>query len=724
MIARSRRALATVAASLVLLAVPAIAGANPGTGPELIRRSGQFVILHADGRDGSATRQPMLVNGLEQTPLKAPDDVWIEPGSHVRLEGTMQNGTLVLRDTLTAVNQLAPARLAAGTAQAPSTETTAVVQFYLSDQTSSGLPTSADATMTTDPKSLRAYYLEQTYGDIAFQTTVFAPVQLTTYAKPVAPADCTDSIDDWAAAAMALNPTLDPSQYKHFVFVFPALASNVCGWSGIAEVGGSHVWINGSFTVPVIAHELGHNLGITHAAGLSCTSSGVPVPMGSTCIVDRAHYGLPQYADPFDAMGNRPVLRQMNMPHKLALGVLPPSAVQTVGTAGTYHLAPMETLTGSVELLRIPKPDGGTYSVEYRQPIGVFDSQAGPAVTGVLIHTESPDINDVFYRGDSDTALIDMHPVGVASATQWENAAMGPGETFTDAVRGIVITSLAQDAGGATLAITLPADTEPPGRPARLSAVVSGTTVALQWLAATDDRAVASYAVSRDGTPLGTTAGLAFTDPAATPGATVTYAVSAVDAAGNVGPAATVSAAIADTVAPSAPLNVTATLGRDGQVHVAWGASTDNRGVTSYRVLRNGTGVIQANVTSFVDTSPRPGTGATVTYSVVAFDLVGNASPPGTAKPLRSALLRALGASHLKAARVRSHKRKVVRVKGTLSDVEATCRIRLGKGRWRTCKAKTSGAFAVDLPVNGASQVTISLRDALGRTRLQTLRAR
>ena len=122
--------------------------------------------------------------------------------------------------------------------------------------------------------------------------------------------------------------------------------------------------------------------------------------------------------------------------------------------------------------------------------------------------------------------------------------------------------------------------------------------------------------------------------------------MAAVDTTGNVGPAAAVSATIPDTVAPSAPAPVTATLSKDGQVHISWGASADNRGVTSYRVLRNGTGVVQANVTSYVDKTPRPGSGATVTYSVVAFDLVGNASPPGRAKPLRAALLRKLGVSH------------------------------------------------------------------------------
>ena len=177
--------------------------------------------------------------------------------------------------------------------------------------------------------------------------------------------------DFYTWAAQAENATgMNDSAFKHWVFVFPDVPA--CGWSGLAEIGGPHVWINGDFEVPVIAHELGHNLGISHAGGLSCTASGVAAPMGDACTIDRTHYQLPQYADPFDAMGNWPVLRQMNMEHKLALGLLPASAVQTVVASGTYQLAPMETLGPSVELLRLPKPGGGSYFVEYRWPIGVL----------------------------------------------------------------------------------------------------------------------------------------------------------------------------------------------------------------------------------------------------------------------------------------------------------------------------------------------------------------
>jgi hypothetical protein len=717
---KSRVALAAGLASLVvLLVIPSIAGANPGTGPDLVRRSGQFTILHADMLDGSSTREPMLVDGDRQTPVHAPGDVWIEPGSRVRLEGTMQNGALVLADNLTAVSELAPARLAGGLGQAPSTETTAVVQFYFAGQTT-GLPTDPADTMTTNVKSLQAYYLEQTYDQITFQTTVFAPVTLSV--PP--PSSCPNSVlEDWAAKAEAAQaPGFDQAHYKHLVYVFPATPA--CGWSGIAYMPGRHVWINGSFTVPVIAHELGHNLGVAHAGGLTCTSSGALVPMGDACSIDRTHYALPQYADPFDAMGNQPVLRQMSMQHKLALGLLPATAVTTVSDSGTYQLTPMEEKpAGSTQLLRVPKPAGGSYFVEYRQPLGVFAGQAGsPTAIGVLIRTESPDLSspNPGIQGDSDTALVDMHPTAGNPANQWWNAAMNAGEVFDDPLRGIVIQSVAQDAAGATLLITMPLDTVPPGSPGRLSAVLSGTTVALQWMAASDDREVASYVVARDGAALGTTGALTFTDGGAPGGATVLYTVSAVDVAGNVGPAASVSVAIPDTVAPGAPANVTARVTRDGTVHVAWGAATDNRGVTSYRILRNGTGVGQVAATSFVDKTPRPGNGATVTYSVVAFDLVGNAGPPGAARPLRAALLRKLGVSHVKVVRVK----RTVRVKGTLSDAKATCRLHIGKGAWRPCKAKASGAFSVVLPAGGTKPVTLSLRDSLGRRKLLTLRVR
>jgi hypothetical protein len=204
----------------------------------------------------------------------------------------------------------------------------------------------------------------------------------------------------------------------------------------------------------------------------------------------------------------------------------------------------------------------------------------------------------------------------------------------------------------------------------------------------------------------------------------VAYAVAAVDTAGNVGSAATVSVTIPDTERPSVPPNVTARLTKAGQVHLAWGAATDNSSVAGYRILRGGSEIITANGNAYVDMAPKAGNGPTVTYSVIALDLAGNASFPGEAKPLRAALLRKLGVSHVKVSRVKTGNRTRLRVRGTVSDAKARCRLRVGKGSWRACKAKANGAFDISLPAKGTTPVTLSLRDALGRVKLQTLRVR
>ena len=50
---------------------------------------------------------------------------------------------------------------------------------------------------------------------------------------------------------------------------------------------------------------------------------------------------------------------------------------------------------------------------------------------------------------------------------------------------------------------------------------------------------------------------------------------------------------------------------------------------------------------------------------------------------------------------VESGTRTLVRVKGRVSDAKARCRLRIGKGAWRACKAKASGAFTVNLRREG-----------------------
>ncbi len=79
-------------------------------------------------------------------------------------------------------------------------------------------------------------------------------------------------------------------------------------------------------------------------------------------------------------------------------------------------------------------------------------------------------------------------------------------------------------------------DTQPPTAPAQLRGSAQGTTVQLQWNAATDNTGVASYDVFRDNAQVGNTPSLAFTDSGLAPNTAYDYAVAARDGQGNVSP--------------------------------------------------------------------------------------------------------------------------------------------------------------------------------------------
>ena len=84
-----------------------------------------------------------------------------------------------------------------------------------------------------------------------------------------------------------------------------------------------------------------------------------------------------------------------------------------------------------------------------------------------------------------------------------------------------------------------------------------------------------------------------------------------------------------DTTPPSIPTGVAASAVSSTQINVSWTASTDNFGVTGYRVFRNGTQVGTPATLSFSDTGLAAST--SYSYTVAAVDAAGNASTPSTA---------------------------------------------------------------------------------------------
>ena len=90
-----------------------------------------------------------------------------------------------------------------------------------------------------------------------------------------------------------------------------------------------------------------------------------------------------------------------------------------------------------------------------------------------------------------------------------------------------------------------------------------------------------------------------------------------------------------DTTPPTTPTGLTSSNVGQTQATVSWNASTDNVGVTGYRVSRNGTDLPTIAGTSFTDTALLPGT--TYSYTVRAVDAAGLASAPSTALAVTTA---------------------------------------------------------------------------------------
>ncbi|MCU1232338.1 MAG: Allergen V5/Tpx family protein [Candidatus Solibacter sp.] len=122
---------------------------------------------------------------------------------------------------------------------------------------------------------------------------------------------------------------------------------------------------------------------------------------------------------------------------------------------------------------------------------------------------------------------------------------------------------------------------------------------------------------------LGDVSGL--TSKAVSPNQTTAYTLTATNSAGSVTARTTVAvSAIQDTQPPTTPTLISAAAKSSNQVDLAWSASTDNVGVPSYQIIRNGSPLTSVPGTSYSDLGASPN--STYTYSVRATDAAGNFS--------------------------------------------------------------------------------------------------
>lgn len=176
------------------------------------------------------------------------------------------------------------------------------------------------------------------------------------------------------------------------------------------------------------------------------------------------------------------------------------------------------------------------------------------------------------------------------------------------------------------------ADTAAPTAPTGLNAsAIAITSVGLTWAASADNVGVSGYRIYRNGAQVGTSASTNYTITGLTANTAYNFSVAAVDAAGNLSAQSSAISAqtLPDTIAPSVPGVPTSSDKTITSITINWTASTDNIGVTGYRVYRNGTQVGTPTATSFTDQGLTPST--TYAYTVAAVDGSNNASAQSAA---------------------------------------------------------------------------------------------
>lgn len=415
--------IARLAAVVLIVGFFVVRGVYAAEPPRFEEHEGEIEVLHEDRDVGSRYRY-FLRTAAERLELRfGADAPALVSGDRVRARGLRTNGVLALTSGGGAQT------LATALPNTFGLQKTLVilVNFASNPVQPYTLATAQSVVATTSD-----FDLENSFGQTSLDATVVGWYTID-FTSATCDYNTIASLADQAASAHGISV----ASYPRRVYAFPQFSA--CNWWGLGSVGGnpSRAWINGSFQLRVLGHEMGHNLGLYHSHSLACAAG--------SCTAS-------EYGDTHDIMGSS--AGHYNAFQKERLGwldynVSPP--ITTVTADGVYWAARYETQDADPKALKIFKgvdPSTGKntyYYVEYRAGVG-FDSGLA---SGVILHTATEGAGNTSNLWDLDQAT---------ATSDW---ILNVGQSYEDAAEGINITVLSIDATGASVSVTFGAGGTP-----------------------------------------------------------------------------------------------------------------------------------------------------------------------------------------------------------------------------------------------------------------------
>jgi hypothetical protein len=334
-----------------------------------------------------------------------------------------------------------------------------------------------------------------------------------TYETVAVPEDCGagGAKDLWELAVVAAG--IDPADWDHVIVYRPD--NGDCSYAGVASIGYNYMVLNGTLSLGVVAHEMGHNLGLHHSHSLTCNDNTVTI--GGSC-TDFAEYG-----DPADTMGSGESA-WYNASQRDLLGWLGAGVKTLSPCAGPVTLQPYESnaVSGNPVAVQVPTGTGSTYWLEYRKADVTEPDLTPLAQTGVLLHLVAPVADGPMLLDGTPDGTYDLADAPIASGST----------VVTPEGPRIAVTATTSTSASLTLSTTLPSGVTSP------TATAVGGDTRLTW-GAPECTGSVSPGLTYDATSpgrSGTVSGLTATFAGAA-ALDRTYSVTATNSEGNAGAA-------------------------------------------------------------------------------------------------------------------------------------------------------------------------------------------